>query len=193
MAITRAKKTPPAAQPAKSTLTADAFIAGAAAEAVRPTTPSDIAADPVAEERQHRARSIVDHHVPWAACAGMLPLPGIDLAAILGVQLRMLAGVAKEYGVPFKEQAAKSAAAALMAAILQNTVAGGVASSLKFVPVVGTLAGIAALPALAAAGTYAIGRVFITHFEAGGTFLDLDPDKVREHFRKEFEAARREV
>jgi uncharacterized protein (DUF697 family) len=108
----------------------------------------------------------------------------------MGVQLRMLAKLAEEYGVPFKEQAAKSIVAALMAMLVQNILTGGLASALKFVPVVGTLLGIAVLPAVAAAGTFAIGKVFITHFEAGGTFLDFDPQKVQNHFRVEFEKAR---
>jgi hypothetical protein len=32
------------------------------------------------------------------------------------------------------------------------------------------------------ASTYALGKVFIQHFESGGTFLDFDPEKVKEHF-----------
>jgi hypothetical protein len=41
----------------------------------------------------------------------------------------------------------------------------------------------------ASASTYAVGRVFIQHFESGGTFLDFDPDKVRAHFEAEFKKA----
>ena len=37
------------------------------------------------------------------------------------------------------------------------------------VPVVGPLTGIALMPALSAAATLALGKVFIQHFEAGGT------------------------
>jgi hypothetical protein len=33
-------------------------------------------------------------------------------------------------------------------------------------------------------------KVFIQHFESGGTFLDLDPDKVREYFKAQFEEGR---
>jgi len=35
--------------------------------------------------------------------------------------------------------------------------------------------------------TYVMASVFIQHFESGGTFLDLDPEAVREHFMREFE------
>jgi hypothetical protein len=46
------------------------------------------------------------------------------------------------------------------------------------------------MPVFAGAATYAIGKVFIQHFEAGGTLLDFEPAKVREHFRQQFEKGR---
>ena len=187
MTITRARRTPTTAPRAdKVEITPEQFIAG-----------GDTRSPPLSESllmaaiatREERALAVVRSYLPWAAAAGILPLPGIDAAAIIGVQLRMLAKLAEEYGVPFKEQAAKSIVAALMATLVQYVLTGGLASAFKFVPVVGTVLGIAALPAVAAAGTFAIGKVFITHFEAGGTFLDFDPKKVQNHFRVEFERA----
>jgi len=194
MTITRARKAAPAAaKTEKAELTAEQFIA-AADTAPPPSAAPAAAATATTEshiERERRAVAIVGKYVPWSAGAGVLPIPGVDLAAIIGVQLRMLSAVAKEYDVPFKKHSAKSVVAALMASVLQNTVAGSLAAALKFIPGVGTAVGIAALPALAAAGTYAVGKVFVTHFEAGGTFLDLDPTKVRAHFQREFEQARK--
>ncbi|MDE2463441.1 MAG: GTPase, partial [Alphaproteobacteria bacterium] len=46
------------------------------------------------------------------------------------------------------------------------------------------------LPSLAAASTYALGKVFIQHFESGGTFLDMDPDKVSAYFKEQYEYKR---
>ncbi|MDO9612620.1 MAG: hypothetical protein Q7J33_12405, partial [Serpentinimonas sp.] len=83
-----------------------------------------------------------------------------------------------------------SMVATLMATVLQNSLSGSLAWVLKFTPVLGPLVGIAVLPAVAAAGTFALGKVFITHFEAGGTFLKFDPKKVSGHFLEEFEKAR---
>ena len=37
------------------------------------------------------------------------------------------------------------------------------------------------------ATTYAVGKVFIEHFESGGTFLDFDPEKMRDHFQELYE------
>jgi hypothetical protein len=49
------------------------------------------------------------------------------------------------------------------------------------------------MPTLAGASTYAVGRVFIQHFECGGTILSFDPEKVRAHFEKEFEEGKKVV
>ena len=188
MTITRAKKMPTTVPRAeKIEITPDQFIAGADApsEALPESPPMTAMAN-----REELALAVVKSFLPWAAGAGILPLPGIDMVLIIGVQLRMLARLAEVYGVPFKEQAAKSMVATLMATLVQNTMLGGLAFAFKFTPVLGPLLGIAVWPAVAAAGTFALGKVFITHFEAGGTFLEFDPKKVHSHFRLEFEKAR---
>ena len=38
--------------------------------------------------------------------------------------------------------------------------------------------------------TWALGKVFIQHFESGGTFLDFDPEEVKEYFKAQFEEGR---
>jgi hypothetical protein len=49
------------------------------------------------------------------------------------------------------------------------------------------VSGFIAIPGAAASFTYAVGKVFLQHFAFGGTFLDFDPKKVREHFARQFE------
>ena len=187
MTITRTRKTPTKTPRAEGIeLTPEQFIAAA-------QTPSTALPEPLPaamESREELALEVVKRFIPWSAGAGLVPLPGIDIALIIGVQLRMLAKLAELYGVPFKKQAAKSAVAALMASMVQSTALGGLAYAFKFTPVLGPLLGIAGLAAVASAGTFALGKVFITHFEAGGTFLEFDPKKVRDHFRAEFEKSR---
>ncbi len=188
MTITRSRKTPATTPRAKKVdTTPEQFIA--AAETPPPASPEPLPRTAVAS-REAEALALVDSFLPWSAGAGILPLPGVDMALIIGVQLRMLAKLAELYGVPFKEQAAKSLVATLMASLVQNTVLGSLAYAFKFTPVLGPLLGIAGLPAVAAAGTFALGKVFITHLEAGGTFLEFDPQKVQAHFRAEFEKSR---
>jgi uncharacterized protein (DUF697 family) len=69
--------------------------------------------------------------------------------------------------------------------------AAGLGSAVKAVPLVGTIAGMILMPSLAAASTLAIGRVFNQHFASGGTLLSFDTEKMREHFKVEFEAAKK--
>ena len=86
MAITRARKKPTTAPKAKNIeVTPEKFIAGA-------ETPSDALPEspPTASMtgREERALAVVESYLPWSAAAGILPLPGIDMALIIGVQLR---------------------------------------------------------------------------------------------------------
>ncbi|MDP1548432.1 MAG: DUF697 domain-containing protein [Anaerolineales bacterium] len=188
MTITRTRKTPTATPRSKKIeMTPEQFIAGAETPAPALLAPPPLV--PVTS-REALALKLVGSFLPWSAGAGILPLPGIDMVLIIGVQLRMLAKLAELYGVPFKEQAAKSLVATLMANLVQNSLLGSLAYAFKFTPVLGPLLGIAGLPAVATAGTFALGKVFITHLEAGGSFDELDPKKMQEPFHAELEKSR---
>ncbi len=54
-------------------------------------------------------------------------------------------------------------------------------------PGLGTFLGITAMSAFSGAITYAVGQVYIQHFESGGTFLDFDPKKVKAYFMDQFQ------
>src|SRR5882757_8796143 len=109
------------------------------------------------------ALRIVNSYVGWSAGAGLIPLPLADLAAISGVQLKMIHALSKLYGVPFSRDAAKSVIGALVGGGGALALAAPAGSALKLIPVVGQIAGALAQPALAAASTYALGKVFIQH------------------------------
>jgi len=140
------------------------------------------------ENRTAEAERIVNSYVGWSAGAGLIPLPLIDLAAITAVELKMLDDLAKFYEIPFSRNAAKSIIGSLVGGAGTVMAAVPAASLLKFVPIVGGIAGMLTEPAIAAAATYALGRVFIQHFESGGTFLDFNPEEVRAYYQGEFRA-----
>ena len=56
-------------------------------------------------------------------------------------------------------------------------------SALKSLPLVGTLLGTVVSSFVASQTTRALGRVYVMHFEAGGTLLDFSPEKMRAYFR----------
>ena len=137
------------------------------------------------------ARAIVNRMSAWGAGSGLIPMPLIDYAAIVAVQVTMINKLSNHYDIPFKEHPVKNIVAVLIASVLPAGLASGaIGSFIKSVPVVGQLAGVLVMPGFAAAVTWAMGRVFIEHFETGGTLLDLNADKMRDHFQEEFEAAK---
>lgn len=143
-------------------------------------------------ELERKALKTVKNYMWWSMGAGLIPVPFLDLAAVSGVQLKMLAEVAKVYGVPFQEGRGKAVVGSLLGSIVPSTISyGAVGSLLKAVPGVGTMAGTPSMVLFSGASAWALGKVFILHFESGGTFLNFDPDRVREHFMAEFEEGRK--
>jgi uncharacterized protein (DUF697 family) len=151
---------------------------------------TDPVASPEASPHESEAMAIVRSYMGWSAGAGLVPLPGLDIAAIVGVQVKMLQDLSALYGVPFRTNLAKPLIVALVSGGGSVLLGASAASLVKVVPLIGALAGMFALPALAAASCYATGKVFIQHFESGGTFLDFDPAKVRAYYEAQFKASK---
>lgn len=142
-----------------------------------------------AATKEDAAVATMQTYVAWSAGAGLLPIPGLDLGAIAAVQLKMLYDLSKLYELPFSASLVKSLIGALAGTALPVAASGAAASWVKMIPVIGQISAVLVQPALTAASTYALGKVFIQHFESGGTFLDFDPESVREHYRAYFEEA----
>ncbi|MGE5479914.1 MAG: YcjF family protein [Chloroflexota bacterium] len=128
------------------------------------------------------ATGIMNKYILWSMGAGFIPIPLIDTAAVTGVQLKMLNDMSKAYGIEFKANRVKSIVAALVGGLSADMVSRSMFNSwLKTVPFIG-IVGQLSMPAYSGATTYAVGKVFIQHFESGGTFLDFNPDKVKNYF-----------
>ncbi len=136
--------------------------------------------------RIQAGEKIVASYMGWSAAAGFIPVPLLDLGAISLVQLKMIEEISKLYPkVNFRKSAAKDIIAALAAGTGTVLLAAPAASVIKILPGVGSIIGALAEPALASAFTYALGRIFIQHFEGGGSLFDLNP----EEYRKQIDAA----
>ena len=136
-------------------------------------------------EKAAGAEKTVKKYVYWSVGAGLIPLPLVDLAAITGIQLKMISDLAKQYNTKFSKDTGKAILSSLLGGGV--TAKGGpiVASAVKGVPLIGQTAGVLTMPAVAGASTYAVGKVFIAHFESGGTLLDFDPDKMRSYYAEQ--------
>lgn len=136
-------------------------------------------------ERILKANSLVKNYVITSMGFGIVPIPAFDLAALLGTQIKMVHGLSKEYGVPFKKEIVRSLILSILSGAVGVGGVMGVASLAKSFPIIGSLIGGGTVSALSGALTYAVGRVFVQHFEQGGTLLDLDTKKIRESFKRE--------
>lgn len=125
------------------------------------------------------ANLIIRNHAIGSAVVGIvpLPIPLIDMGLLAGLQLNLIRSLAAHYNMPFSDEVGK----ALISAIIGSTVPGMGWGIMRNVPP----AGLVGASALGAAMTYALGKVFVQHFESGGTFLNLDPDEVRDYYTEE--------
>ena len=145
-----------------------------------------------AEILQAKATATIRKYAAVSVGLGFIPVPGLDVASISSVQYSMIRDLAEFYGISAgKDQVRVILASLLGGAAPVMVTAAGLGSAVKAVPIVGTIAGMILMPSLAAASTLAIGRVFNQHFASGGTLLSFDTEKRRDHFKAEFEAAKK--
>ncbi len=97
----------------------------------------------------------------------------MDFIAITGTQIDLIYRLSRIYDVDFSTQAARGVIASLLGSGVAMQPRAG-EGGLKLLPGIGAAATFFASPALAAATTYAVGRVFVQHFETGGTLLTFD-------------------
>jgi uncharacterized protein (DUF697 family) len=130
-------------------------------------------------DRDVSAAKLVDRFALWSGAAALIPLPLVDMAAVGGLQLRMLSRLSEIYGVPYSENRGKAIMASFAGTLIPASAAPAAASVLKSFPGIGTAIGALTMPTFSAGATYMIGRAFIQHFASGGTLLDFDPPDYR--------------
>jgi len=129
------------------------------------------------------ANTIVKNHIIWSMGAGFIPVPIADLFAVTAIQLDMIRQLSNLYDVDFKETSGK----AIITSLSGASVARMGARAIKFIPGVGSVLGGVTLAVLSGASTYALGEVFKSHFDNGGTFLDFDISRIKRMYDESFE------
>jgi uncharacterized protein (DUF697 family) len=157
--------------------------AQAAQDAVDPARGAH-APDVHAELRRMQCDMTITKHVTASVGAGFIPVPLVDFMAVTGVQMDMIYRLCKIYGVAFSKEAARTAIVTLIGASVPGLQARFFSSGLKLIPGVGTLIGMVATPTVSGASTYAVGRVFVQHLDAGGSLLTFDATKMKEQFER---------
>ncbi len=160
----------------------------AAAEQTAPEQQAEVVLDSAElADRVRTANEVVQHRILWSLGVGLIPVPLVDMAGFMIVQLEMLHKLAGLFEVPFRRDLGKSIVGSLLGAVAPGLLASPLASLIKFIPVIGYTAGAAMMSISGAAATYALGKVFIPHFANGGTLESFDADKMKARFAAKYE------
>jgi uncharacterized protein (DUF697 family) len=114
---------------------------------------------------REKAEKVIQSSVVWSMGAGLIPIPVADMMAVTAIQVDMLKQVSSIYNQDFSDASFKNWIGTLTGSALSGAI--------KFIPGIGSLIGGVSMAALAGASTYAVGQVFLEHFEAGGSLKDF--------------------
>ena len=135
-----------------------------------------------------QANHIVRNHCIVSGALGILPIPPLGVALITANGLKMVHKLSSIYGVEFNKELGKSAIGSFLAACGTFSISGRLIWGLSTaLPVAAPIIGVVTRPIFSTALMYLMGKIFIQHFESGGTFLTLDPKKVRRHYAELFQ------
>ena len=148
--------------------------------------------DQVASKDVHaEAARVISTAVKWSAAAAIVPVPYFDLLALGAVQVKMVRDLARVYGLEAEGETLKGVISALLGTLAPAAISGGLlGSALKVIPIGGTIVGSVGLAAFGSAATYAIGKIFVAHFDQGGTVKSFSAEAIEADLKKEFAAAK---
>lgn len=144
---------------------------------------------PRTESTLPRARAILRRYSLLSLGAGLVPVPVVDLAALGGLQLAMIRELARLYGIRFYKHRSRYLISALLGGSGAVLLARGLGLYTVLGPGAWVLLKLGGVAALGGASTYALGKTFIQHFETGGSFLDFDPERMRDYYQAQLRQA----
>ncbi len=139
--------------------------------------------------RQTEAQNIVKNNIITSMASGLIPVPLFDIISLTNIQFHMIQTLAEHYEVPV-DNISRSLVTSLISGSLPVASMLGVGSLVKSIPGIGSLAGSGTVSVVSGAVSYAVGQVFINHFEQGGTLKDFNPDSVKIYFREQYAAGK---
>ncbi len=140
-------------------------------------------ANEINQNKRAKADKIVQNNVLWTVGAGFIPIPIVDMVAVTAIQIDMIKKISELYEVNFSEANLKSWISTLSGSVISRFGA----DAIKFIPGIGSVIGGISVAVLSGASTYAVGQVFIEHFETGGDFSNFQVEGFVDFYKKQFE------
>ncbi len=139
--------------------------------------------------RLSEAQNIVETNVIISMASGLIPVPLFDMISLTNIQFHMIQTLAEHYEIP-ADNINKSLITSIISGSLPAISMLGLGSIIKSVPGIGSLAGSGSVSIISGAISYALGQVFIRHFQQGGTLEDFNPDSAKEYFNEQYKAGK---
>jgi len=118
---------------------------------------------------RNRVLHIINKYTIISAAIGAVPIPGADVLAVSAVQADMVEEIALEFGLRIPREWGRQIVVVLTGSMALSLGAKAAFSSLKALPLIGTVFGGGSSIIASAVTTYSIGRVLEGHFSRGGT------------------------
>ncbi len=131
------------------------------------------------EENKKSIDDIISNHVIFAMTAGAIPVPVADIIAVSAIQYDMIKQVAEFHNADYDANKGKTLASSLAGATFSRIGA----SALKAIPGVGTILGIGSQMVMAGATTYALGKLFDSHFSGNRNLDNINLDSVKAQYK----------
>jgi uncharacterized protein (DUF697 family) len=158
---------------------------------VMPVTP---AATGLHSSRRKEALQLIEDYRQRAIRQGMFPLPGIDLALVARLQSQMLRDLADRYGVRLTEPGEPGMLEHMIKGYGLFSAGGSLlGSAAKWIPVLGSVAGMTSVGAAAGSSTKAMGLAFLDYMERVPEGADLSVDDLRVIFEHPDEDSPRDL
>lgn len=132
------------------------------------------------------AMAIVKRYAYYSSGVGAVPIPVAGVLSVNAVQYAMIKKLAAYYDIPFKGQRLKSLISSLLSGVVSASIIyGPITNALTVFTGLGLLFRVGVSVSVSGAVTTALGKLFIDHFERGGSFLDLDVERSRLQLKTE--------
>lgn len=136
--------------------------------------------------RGNEALAIVKRHAYYSSGIGLLPVPFAEVLTVNAVQYAMIKKLASCYDLQFKDQWVKSLVSSLLSGVVSvSIIYGPITNALAIVTGFGWIMRAGVSLSVSGAVTMALGKLFIDHFERGGSLFDLDVKQSNVHLKGE--------
>ena len=139
--------------------------------------------------RQTEAQNIVKNNIITSLASGLVPIPLFDIISLTNIQFHMIQTLAEHYEISV-DNISRSLITSVISGSIPVVSMLGAGSLLKSIPGIGSLAGSGSVSIISGATTYAVGQVFIRHFEQGGTLKDFDSSSAKNYFREQLKTGK---